>query len=179
MKRRKVGITVLPPDVNESLVDFTSVKDSGIGQIRFGLAAIKGVGENAVHSILEARDTDGKFTDVFEFAGRVDPRHANRRVFEALVKCGALDSLEGNRAQQLDAIDVALDLPRPTRASASSAKFRYSVNLRGLKRSFRSCAILRRLQRSRCLVGSARRSECFSRGIRSRTSPKPWRAVVP
>ncbi len=107
---RKVGITVLPPDVNESLVDFTAIRDDGSGQIRFGLAAIKGVGENAVHSILEARDADGRFTDIFEFAGRVDPKHANRRVFEALVKSGALDSLEGNRAQQLDAIDGALDL---------------------------------------------------------------------
>ena len=107
---RKVGITVLPPDVNESLVDFTAVQDGGSGQIRFGLAAIKGVGENAVLSILEARERDGRFSDIFEFAGRVDPKHANRRVFEALVKAGALDSLEGNRAQQLDAIDAALDL---------------------------------------------------------------------
>jgi DNA polymerase-3 subunit alpha len=107
---RKIGITVLPPDVNASLVDFTSVQDAGSGQIRFGLAAIKGVGENAVHSILEARDTDGKFSDIFEFASRVDPKHANRRVVEALVKSGALDSLEGNRAQQLDALDTALDL---------------------------------------------------------------------
>ena len=63
-----------------------------------------------MHSILEARDADGRFTDIFEFAGRVDPKHANRRVFEAFVKSGALDSLEGNRAQQLDAIDGALDL---------------------------------------------------------------------
>jgi DNA polymerase-3 subunit alpha len=107
---RKIGITVLPPDVNASLVDFTSVRDGGAGQIRFGLAAIKGVGENAVRSILETREKDGPFADVFEFAGRVDPKHTNRRVFEALVKSGAFDSLEGNRAQQLDAIDLALDL---------------------------------------------------------------------
>jgi DNA polymerase-3 subunit alpha len=107
---RKVGIIVLPPDVNASLVDFTSIGDAGAGQIRFGLAAVKGVGENAVRSILETREKEGPFADVFEFAGRVDPKHTNRRVFEALVKSGALDSLEGNRAQQLDAIDLALDL---------------------------------------------------------------------
>jgi DNA polymerase-3 subunit alpha len=107
---RKVGITVLPPDINASLVDFTAVQDGGAGQIRFGLAAVKGVGENAVRSILEAREKEGPFSDIFEFANRVDSKHANRRVFEALVKSGALDSLEGNRAQLLDSIDAAIDL---------------------------------------------------------------------
>jgi DNA polymerase-3 subunit alpha len=103
---RRYGIAVLPPDVNESLVDFTVVGD----QIRFGLSAVKGVGEGAVRSIIEARDRDGPFADLFDLAGRVDARQVNRRVFEALVKCGATDALPGNRAQKLAALDLALDL---------------------------------------------------------------------
>jgi len=104
---RKLGISVLPPDVNVSLVDFTAIDG---GKIRFGLAAIKGVGEGAVRAILEAREEEGPFNDIFDLAKRVDPKHANRRVFEALIKSGALDALAGNRAQLLDAIDAALDL---------------------------------------------------------------------
>ena len=103
---KKVGITVLPPDINESLVDFAVVGE----RIRFGLAAIKGVGEGAVRSIIESREREGKFTDIFDLAKRVDAKQVNRRVFEALVKCGALDELPGNRAQKLAALDVALEL---------------------------------------------------------------------
>jgi len=103
---RRYGIAVLPPDVNESLVDFTVVAD----QIRFGLSAVKGVGEDAVRAIIDARERGGPFTDLFDFAGRVNARQVNRRVFEALVKCGATDALTGNRAQKLAALDLALDL---------------------------------------------------------------------
>jgi DNA polymerase III subunit alpha len=103
---KKTGITVLPPDINESLTDFAVVGD----RIRFGLAAVKGVGEGAVRSIIETREADGKFTDLFDLAKRVDSKQVNRRVFEALIKCGALDELTGNRAQNLAALDVALDL---------------------------------------------------------------------
>lgn len=103
---KTMGIPVLAPDINESLVDFAVVGK----QIRFGLAAIKGVGENAVASILQARERDGPFSDIFDLAKRVDTRIVNRRVMEALAKSGALDALPGNRAAQLDAIDVALEL---------------------------------------------------------------------
>ena len=103
---KKIGIAVLPPDVNASLVDFTVVN----GEIRFGLAAIKGVGENAVRSILETRDASGPFADLFDLVARVDLKAVNRKVFEALIKCGALDRLPGNRAQQLDALDSALEV---------------------------------------------------------------------
>jgi len=102
---KKVGIAVLPPDVNESRIDFTVVEH----EIRFGLAAIKGVGEGAVRTIIEARERDGRFADLFDFVKRVDTKVLNRKVFEALVKCGALDSLPGNRAEKLDALDVALE----------------------------------------------------------------------
>ncbi len=79
---KKIGINVLPPDVNESLVDFAVVGE----QIRFGLAAVKGVGEGAVQNIIDARDAGGPFKDLFDLAKRVDTKQVNRRVFEALIK---------------------------------------------------------------------------------------------
>src|SRR5689334_216489 len=91
---RGMGITVLPPDVNTSDVDFTPVGE----QIRFGLRAIKNVGENTVRGILEAREKLGKFRSLFELCDSVDPRLLNRRVLESLVKAGALDSLGARRA---------------------------------------------------------------------------------
>jgi len=103
---KKMGIAVLPPDVNASLVDFAVVGN----EIRFGLAAVKGVGENAVQAILAARDSGGPFPDLFEMVKRVDVKAANRKVYEALIKCGALDPLPGNRAQLLDALDSALEV---------------------------------------------------------------------
>ena len=103
---KKLRIKVLPPDVNASLVDFAVVGD----QIRFGLAAVKGVGEGAVRAILSARDEGGAFADLFDLARRVDTKNVNRKVLEALVKCGAFDTLRGNRAQLLDAIDSALEI---------------------------------------------------------------------
>ena len=102
---KKMGIPVLPPDVNASLVEFAVVGE----EIRFGLAAIKGVGENAVRSILDAR-TAGPFKDLFDLVDRVDVKAVNRKVYEALIKCGALDTLPGNRAQLLDALDSALEV---------------------------------------------------------------------
>jgi DNA polymerase-3 subunit alpha len=111
---KKMRIDVLPPDVNESLVDFAVVGEA----IRFGLAAIKGVGEAAVRAIIQARDADGRFSDIFDLASRVDARHVNRRVLEALIKCGALDSLTGNRSQKLAALDTALELAARTTRDA-------------------------------------------------------------
>ena len=102
---KKMGIAVLPPDVNESQVDFAVVGS----QIRFGLAAVKGVGEGAVDAILAARERDGKFADLFDVTKRVETKAANRKVYEALIKCGAFDTLPGNRAQLLDVLDGALD----------------------------------------------------------------------
>jgi DNA polymerase-3 subunit alpha len=103
---RRVGIAVLPPDVNESLTDFTVVGED----IRFGLSAVKGVGAGAVASMIDARGRGGPFVDFFDFVKRLDLRQLNRKVFEALIKCGALDSLPGNRAQLLEALDGALEI---------------------------------------------------------------------
>lgn len=112
---RRLGIEVLPPDVNESISDFSVVGSS----IRFGLSAIKGVGEGAVASIVEARERGGRFRDLFDFVERIDGKQANKRVLEALVKCGALDALPGNRAEKFEGIDRAVGLSA-TRARESA-----------------------------------------------------------
>jgi DNA polymerase-3 subunit alpha len=102
---RELGLDVLPPDVNESGYRFTVV---GENRVRFGLGAIRNVGRGAIESILAARK-QGSFKNFFEFAERVDLRLCNRRVFEALINAGALDSLGGHRAQYHDALDRAMN----------------------------------------------------------------------
>jgi DNA polymerase-3 subunit alpha len=102
---RRIGIKILPPDVNESYSRFTVVGDS----IRFGLAAVKNVGRGAVESIISARETHGKFTSMYEFACLVDLRLANKKVFESLICGGAFDSLGYKRAQLMAAVEQALE----------------------------------------------------------------------
>ena len=98
---REIGIDVLPPDVNESGYKFTVV---GENRIRFGLGAIRNVGRGAIDSILAARVT-GPITTLHDLCARIDLRLCNKRVFEALIHAGALDSLEGHRAQLNAALD--------------------------------------------------------------------------
>ncbi len=102
---RQMGITVLPPDVNESESSFTVVGE----QIRFGLVAIKNVGETAIQSILATRRDKGPFRSLFDFCERVDLRLVNKRVIEGLVKCGAFDSLGAARAQLMAVADRAME----------------------------------------------------------------------
>jgi DNA polymerase-3 subunit alpha len=102
---REMGIEVLPPDVNESGYKFTVV---GEKRIRFGLGAVRNVGQGAVDSVLAARAKDGPYKDFFDFVERVDLRACNKRVFEALVHAGALDQLGGHRAQYMAALDHAI-----------------------------------------------------------------------
>jgi DNA polymerase-3 subunit alpha len=102
---RGMGITVMPPDVNSSDLDFTPVGDA----IRFGLRAIKNVGENTVRGILEARAVLGRFTSMFQFTDAVDSHLLNRRVLESLIKSGALDSVGNSRAQMFAAIDRGIE----------------------------------------------------------------------
>ena len=104
---RDLGITVLPPDVNQSEWDFTPARDR---EIRFGLGAIKNVGRSAVESIVEARAEQGKgFGNLFEFCERVDCGKLNKRMIDSAIKAGALDGLEGSRAQQAAALDAAME----------------------------------------------------------------------
>jgi len=111
---RKMGIEVLPPDINESLVDFTPLyKGHGPdkkGVIRFGLAAVKGVGEKAVEQIIVARRKVDQFQSLFHFCENVDLRAANKQVIEALIKAGAFDKLGGNRAQMTAGLERAMQI---------------------------------------------------------------------
>jgi DNA polymerase III subunit alpha len=93
---REMGINVLPPDINESMSDFSVVGEN----IRFGLAAIKNVGVGAIESIIVVRETGGPFKSIVDFCDRVDPRKTNKRVVESLIKCGAFDST-GHKRRQL------------------------------------------------------------------------------
>src|ERR1700690_1709903 len=102
---RSMGITVLPPDVNSSAMNFTPVGSD----IRFGLTAIKNVGENTVRGILEARDSLGHFASVFQFCESIDTRLLNKRVLESLVRSGAMDGLGAHRAQMVAVIDRVME----------------------------------------------------------------------
>jgi DNA polymerase-3 subunit alpha len=97
----ELGIEVLPPDVNESQVDFAVVD----GKIRFGLNAVKGVGEGAAKALIAARTEGGPFESIWDFTERVDPMVSNKRVLEALVKCGALP---GARKGMLEVLEQAV-----------------------------------------------------------------------
>jgi DNA polymerase-3 subunit alpha len=92
---RRMGIPVLGPDVNESQLQFSVNKQ---GQVRFGLGAVKGVGEAAVQAIIEARNTDGPFATVYDLVRRVNLRAANRKALESLAYAGAFDGLNVQRA---------------------------------------------------------------------------------
>ncbi|CAM2969442.1 DNA polymerase III subunit alpha [Paenibacillus sediminis] len=106
---RRMGIDVLPPDVNESGVLFTPVVNPDtIGRIRFGLAAIKNVGTQAIESIIRARENE-PFESLLDFCRRVDLRVCNKRVIESLIQGGAFDSLPGHRAQLLAMLDETVE----------------------------------------------------------------------
>jgi DNA polymerase-3 subunit alpha len=112
---RGMGISILPPDVNESDLYFTPVG----GSIRFGLAAIKNVGENTAKAIRESRTSEGEFKSLYEFCERIEPRFLNKRVFESLIKSGAMDSL-GPREPMLASVDDAINaLQRAARSKES------------------------------------------------------------
>jgi DNA polymerase III subunit alpha len=100
----EMGIEVLPPDVNSSQVDFAVVE----GKIRFGLNAVKNVGEAAAAKIVAARVDGEPFASIWEFTERVDPQVVNKRSLESLVKCGALDSTGASRMGMLAVLEQAL-----------------------------------------------------------------------
>ncbi|WP_188533690.1 DNA polymerase III subunit alpha, partial [Paenibacillus abyssi] len=101
---RRMGIDVLPPDVLESGVSFTPVE----GAVRFGLAAIKNVGTQAIEALMKER-REGPFASLLDLCRRVDLRVVNKRVLESLIQAGAMDSLPGHRAQLLGALDETVD----------------------------------------------------------------------
>jgi DNA polymerase-3 subunit alpha len=103
---KELGLEVLGPDINQSQLDFTI---TGPNQIRFGFAAVKGLGEAALDAILAAREAEGGFKDFFHALKSTDLSKANRRVWESLIKAGAFDSMEANRAALVAGLPSALE----------------------------------------------------------------------
>ena len=102
---REMGIAVLPPDIKQSDLHFTPAGNA----IRFGLGAVKNVGQGAVEAIVAARQLEGPFTSLYNFCERVNLAHVNRRVLESMIKAGAFDSTGANRAQLTEALDRAIE----------------------------------------------------------------------
>lgn len=146
-----MGVTVLPPDVNESEIDFAVVydpkehapaarpgrpvslggtlRDKAQPKIRFGLGGVKGIGQSALEAVFEAREGEGKkdpFTDLFDFTARVDLRRVNKGVVEALVQSGAFDAAHDaigiSRAQAYGAIESALERGKRVAAEKASGQ---------------------------------------------------------
>ena len=103
---KKMGISILPPSVNESLHGFTPVENG----IRFGLQAIKNLGYGVIEKLINERKTGGKYTSFYDFCLRNASREFNRRALEGLIKSGALDNLDGNRRQMLFSTDTVIDI---------------------------------------------------------------------
>jgi DNA polymerase-3 subunit alpha len=103
---QNIKLKILPPDINESLTDFTVVDKE---TIRFGLAAVKNVGKAAIENIIQERTEHGPFVSLFDFCQRVDSKTMNRRVVESLIKCGSFDSTGFKRAQLLSVLEKAID----------------------------------------------------------------------
>lgn len=102
----RMRIKILPPDVNESFANFTMV---GKGTIRFGLGAVKNVGQGAIESIIGARKQNDRFKSLEEFCERTDSRLVNKKVLESLIKCGAFDSLGLKRSQMMAMLNRAME----------------------------------------------------------------------
>ncbi len=118
---QRMGVKVLPPDVNESFLEFAVVKDTG--DIRFGLSAIKNIGTGPIEAILRAREEGGPFTSVEDFAKRVNTRECNKKVWESLTKCGAFDQLmDGNRSQLLHNLDLITSYAAKAQKNALSGQ---------------------------------------------------------
>ena len=114
---RDMGIEVLPPDINASFLSFRVLGNS----IRFGLGAVKNVGEGAIESIIEARE-EGPFKDLFDFCERVDLRRVNKRVVESLIKCGGFDSTGAKRSQLMAVLEESMNMGQRIQQEKISAQ---------------------------------------------------------
>jgi len=119
------GVAVLPPDVNASGYRFAPVADEHTAKglpprtIRYGLGGVKGTGQSAVEAILAAREAGGPFASLFDFCARVDRHAVNRRTIEALIRAGAFDTLESNRAALLETLGSAIEAAEQAERNAN------------------------------------------------------------
>jgi len=114
--QKNFGLTFEPPDVNRGFYRFEPVSDK---VIRYGLGAVKGTGQQAIDAIVKAREEGGPFSSLYDFCVRVDRSRLNKRTVEALIKAGAFDSLQLNRASMVASIDRAFDFANATEANAN------------------------------------------------------------
>jgi DNA polymerase-3 subunit alpha len=121
---RDLGITILPPDVNESYRTFSVAGEN----VRFGLAAVKNVGGGAVDSIIETRKKDGKYQSLQDFCERVDLSKVNKRVVESLIKCGAFDFTEKHRSAMAEGLEQVFEIALRTQKDRQSGQ----VNIFGM-----------------------------------------------
>jgi DNA polymerase-3 subunit alpha len=118
---REMGLNVLPPDINDSMSDFSVVGE----QIRFGLAAVKNVGVGAIDSIISVREHGGPFPSIVDFCDRVDPRRVNKRVIESLIKCGAFDSTGSKRRQLITFYEEIMDKAQRRQRERASGQMNF------------------------------------------------------
>ena len=118
----RLGIPLLPPDINASRATFSVERQAdGIKAIRYALGAIRNVGVQAMAALADERAANGPFRDPFDFAGRIDPHHINRRQIENLARAGAFDSLTPNRRQVVESADVLLSFSGAAKLSRTQA----------------------------------------------------------
>ncbi|MDQ9170801.1 DNA polymerase III subunit alpha [Oxalobacteraceae bacterium R-40] len=115
------GLQILPPDINQSQYHFIPVGEPGkkAKQIRYGLGGVKGSGQNAIEAIIAAREAGGPFTDLFDFAKRVDKRQINRRTIESLIRAGAFDCFKVDRGILLASVNYAMECAEQAAASVN------------------------------------------------------------
>ena len=118
----QMGIEVLPPDINESYLEFSVINDRCI---RFGLLAVKNIGQTAIESIVEDRNANGPFGSIYELCERVDLRLVNRKVIESLIKCGAMDCFKPLRSQHMAVVDKALQYGAGAQREKASGQFSF------------------------------------------------------
>ncbi|MFA6376138.1 MAG: OB-fold nucleic acid binding domain-containing protein, partial [Candidatus Paceibacterota bacterium] len=116
---KNMGIEVLSPDINESFYGFTVIP--GANKIRFGLSAIKNVGENTVSEVVANRKANGQFADIFDFMKRINPKVINRKSLEALIKAGAFDAM-AERNTLLANIEKLLEIGRENEKNKSNGQ---------------------------------------------------------
>ncbi len=120
---KRLGIKLLPPDINKSLLVFSTHKVDGEDAIIFGLGAIKGAGEIAINTILDVRQKEGEFKDLSDFVSKIDSSKVNKKVIESLVKSGALDSFGYSRAAMLEQIDTILEASSKSASAKKQAEY--------------------------------------------------------
>ncbi len=126
---REMGIEVTSPNINESFDDFTVIYEErnsgGLGRIRFGLAAVKGVGQRAVEEMIRARKSLKGFKNLYDFCENVDLRLVNKQVIEALIKAGAFDNLGGSRSQMIAGLEDAMKAGARAQADAAGGQLNF------------------------------------------------------